>query len=383
MVSVDYPNLYELREYAKKKVICGIDSDPLKLCFVRFLELDNIPSVHIDVENLTLYQKCSVASLQFSHISKSDLYRLFGRAPRIDQTPMPWVSDVIGVMTIKWFVDQYEDDKMKEMYKSWISKFLCRESNSVKLNNFEQDIVQYIQESDMNHCATSTIPLFLHYNGKQIISDQNELRILISKFFIEFKEQVLSKVSPLIIAMMIYCFDYINRTQPVVPPKNWSLNDLSLFLNHIPDGLRRWTWEEEKGRTRNSKPVKWLIENEYHVQNILYVLLAPIFNDIVDEINLPNIGQKNPRADLYLPSLDTMIEVKYRKNSKKSFPMLIGEIAEDSGLYLADSKYENAKLVCFLWDHTRSTQEHTIFREGVLKLSGIQECIVICSPSFM
>jgi len=115
----------------------------------------------------------------------------------------------------------------------------------------------------------------------------------------------------------------------------------------------------------------------------LYVLLAPIFDDIADEINLQQVGQKNPRADLYLPGLHTIIEVKYRKNNKKSFSKLIGEVAEDASLYHADIKYKDARLVCFLWDHTRSTQEHGKFREGVLSIQGIDACVVVSSPSFM
>ena len=120
-----------------------------------------------------------------------------------------------------------------------------------------------------------------------------------------------------------------------------------------------------------------MVENEYHVQNLLYVLLAPIFNDIADEVNLQPVGQKNPRIDLYLPSLHTIIEVKYRKDMKKSFPAIIGEIAEDASLYRADPKYKDARIVSFLWDCTRATQEHAKFKEGVLKIDGINGCVVV------
>lgn len=384
MVSIDSPNAYELREFAKNKVITGINSDSFKSCFVRFLGLDDTPLDHVEFGNLSLYQKCTVSSLQLldEAVSKSDLIRLLGQAPRIDHTPMPWVSDLIGIMTIKWLVQQHNDAAMEEKYRSWISKFVPQQLSRNRLNDFENDIAQYIQDSTLNN-NTATIPLFLHYHGKRTISEQNDLRKLINRFFSEFKEQVTSDISPLFIAMMIYCFDRANRALAVVPPNNWQLEDLSLFLNRIPDGLRRWTWEVQKGRTANSEPVTWSIENEYHVQNLLYVLLAPIFNDIASEINLPPVGQRNPRADLYLPSLHTIIEVKYRKNSTKTFSTLIGEISEDSPLYHADTKYQDASLVCFLWDHARSTQEHTKFKEGVLKIQGVDECIVVCSPSFM
>ncbi|XFP33895.1 hypothetical protein AAHV41_22390 [Klebsiella pneumoniae] len=177
-------------------------------------------------------------------------------------------------------------------------------------------------------------------------------------------------------------FNQINQEIAIAPPSGWTLDDLLGFLEHIPAGLKRWTWEDS-GRTRGAEPVKWQVENEYHVQNLLYILLAPIFNDIADEVNLQPVGQKNPRIDLYLPSLHTIIEVKYRKDTKKSFPALIGEIAEDASLYRVDEKYKDSYIISFLWDCTRATQEHVKFKEGVLKIKGIDGCVVISAPSTM
>ena len=181
---------------------------------------------------------------------------------------------------------------------------------------------------------------------------------------------------------MIYVFDNANQDIALVPPNGWKLDDLVGFLERIPNGLKRWTWED-RGRTKNAEPVKWAIQNEYHVQNLLYVLLAPIFEDVADEIYLQPLGQKTPRIDLYLPTMHTIVEVKYRKDTKKSFQALIGEIAEDISLYRSDPTYKEARIICFLWDHTRSTQEHSKFREGALKMEGMDGCVVVNSPSVM
>ena len=56
---------------------------------------------------------------------------------------------------------------------------------------------------------------------------------------------------------------------------------------------------------------QWHVDNEYHVQNLLWVLLAPIFPDLDDEQYLTKIGQKNPRADLYIPSMKLIVEAKF------------------------------------------------------------------------
>ena len=79
----------------------------------------------------------------------------------------------------------------------------------------------------------------------------------------------------------------------------------------------------------------------------------------------------------------TISEGKYRKDVKKSFPALIGEIAEDASLYRADAKYKDARIVSVLWDCTRATQEHTKVKEGVLKIDGINGCVVVNAPSTM
>lgn len=84
-----------------------------------------------------------------------------------------------------------------------------------------------------------------------------------------------------------------------------------------------------------------------------------------------------------LPSLHTIIEVKYRKDTRKSFPALIGEIAEDASLYRIDEKYRDSRIISFLWDCTRATQEYTKFKESVLKIDGIDGCVVMSTPSIM
>ena len=385
MVSVDKQNAFELREYVGRNVLDGVSSDPFKSCFAQFLGLTNTPTHAFDFASLSLYQKCIVSGLHIADetVSKSDLTRLLGQASSIDSTPMPWVSDLIGVMSINWLVEEQHDDNMKEHFQSWIAGFVPQQMQSGRLSDFESDIARYVRDSSSAVFTTATIPLFLHYCGIFNLPEQHTRQELIARFMAEFKLHAPSKVSPLLLALMAFCFDHASNDLALVPPNGWLLRDFVVFLERIPVGLKRWTWEEEKGRTRNSEPVKWLIENEYHVQNLLYVLLAPIFDDIADEINLQQVGQKNPRADLYLPGLHTIIEVKYRKDSKKSFSKLIGEVAEDASLYHADTKHKDARLVCFLWDHTRSTQEHAKFKEGVLSIQGIDACVVVSSPSFM
>lgn len=384
MVPVETDNAYQLREYLHRKVIEGAHADPFKSSFLHFLGLSKDGAPSFQFSTLSLYPRCAIAGLGIldETVSAQDVSRLLGQAPKIDSTPRPWVSDVFGVMAVKWLAAQMNDARIAREFENWIAGFLAQQVSGDHLNLFEKDIAAYVRSGESALYSSACVPLFLHYRTIRRIDDHQTRLSLIGSFMAEFRAQAQGGASTALLSLMVYVFDQVNQDVAVVPPKGWSLDNLLGFLEHIPVGLKRWTWEDA-GRTRGAEPVKWQVENEYHVQNLLYVLLAPIFNDIADEVNLQPVGQKNPRIDLYLPSLHTIIEVKYRKDVKKSFPMLIGEIAEDASLYRADTKYKDARIVSFLWDRTRATQEHAKFKEGVLKINAINGCVVVSAPSTM
>ena len=384
MVPVEKENAYQLREYLHRKVIETAHADPFKSSFLHFLGLLKDGVLAFDFASLSLYQRCAIAGLGVldETVSSQDVSRLLGQAAKIDSTPRPWVSDVFGVMAVKWLAGQMNDARIVREFENWTSGFLAQQASGDHLNLFEKDIATYIHSKESATYATAGIMLFLHYRKIRRLDDHQTRRSLISRFMGEFRAQAQGDASTALLSLMVYVFDQVNQDVAIVPPKGWKLDDLLGFLEHIPTGLKRWTWEDA-GRTRGAEPVKWRVENEYHVQNLLYVLLAPIFNDIADEVYLQPVGQKTPRVDLYLPSLHTIIEVKYRKDVKKSFQALIGEIAEDASLYRVDANYKDVRIVSFLWDCTRATQEHVKFKEGIMKITGLEGCVVVNAPSTM
>jgi hypothetical protein len=161
---------------------------------------------------------------------------------------------------------------------------------------------------------------------------------------------------------------------------SFSLEDVSKLLKRVPAGLRRWTWEE-KSRTQGGKPRQWCIENEYHVQNLLYFLLAAVFADIREEEYTRSVGQKKPRVDLVIPSLKLVIEIKfwYRKDKPQR---IIGEIAEDTSLYLAEGSLHE-QIIAFIWDDSRRTEEHDLLHSGLKTLPGIFDVVIVSRPGCM
>jgi len=87
-----------------------------------------------------------------------------------------------------------------------------------------------------------------------------------------------------------------------------SAADVANLLVGVGRSMRRWAWES-KPRTPMSDVARWVIDNEYHVQDLLWAILSPTFPDLDDEEWLKSLGHHHPRADLAIPSLGVIIEV--------------------------------------------------------------------------
>lgn len=155
--------------------------------------------------------------------------------------------------------------------------------------------------------------------------------------------------------------------------------DVLRVLQEVRRSFKRWTWEKSP-RTPKSAIARWEIENEYHVQNLLWAVLAPLFPDLNDEETLPPVGQKNPRVDLSIPSLATVIEVKFMR-SGAAFQDVIEQIAADASLYATDPKWTS--LIPFVWDDARRTEEHQKLVAGLEQLPSVIGAVVVSRPGKM
>ncbi len=181
-------------------------------------------------------------------------------------------------------------------------------------------------------------------------------------------------------AWMLAAFDAIADAAPTIAVNHITLEEVAELLRRVPAGLKRWTWEE-KGRTRGSEARQWHIDNEYHVQNLLYAVLAPIFKDLKEEEYTPSVGPVQPRADLGIPSLRLVIEVKFARASA-TFSKVIEEVSADTNLYLQpDSPYDT--MIAFVWDDARRTEDHSLLITGLKKLPGVIDAVVVSRPAKM
>lgn len=182
-------------------------------------------------------------------------------------------------------------------------------------------------------------------------------------------------------ATQLGALTFIVANSVTINPAAVTLEQIEALLGRIVDGLRFWTWEHEP-RTRNSVAARWEIDNEYHVQNLLWALLAPIFPDLKEEEWLTSLGQHKPRADFAVPSLNLLIEAKFLRAGKSAFAQVIKEVAADASTYLQDaSPYRH--LIAVIWDDLARTEEHGELRKALLAIRGVTAAIIIPRPQRM
>jgi hypothetical protein len=196
------------------------------------------------------------------------------------------------------------------------------------------------------------------------------------------RDEGLAEIGTVRAALRLAAFDWVRRAQPIVTLPRPTVAEVYDLLRRIPAALRKWTWEK-KPRTarRDAEARKWHIDNEYHVQNLLWAMLSPVFPDLADEEYLSRLGQYQPRADLCIPSLKLVIEVKFMR-SDTAPREIIEQVAADAGLYLTE-KTGFSGVLAFVWDDSRRTEQYAMLAEGLRTLKGVVEAIIVARPGAM
>jgi hypothetical protein len=314
--------------------------------------------------------------------------RLLRRAPVISGTPMPFCMDSLSLAGVLLGIRSLNDKSLFADAAKWIDS--CRQASSKGrgLGKWQETFLVHLAKCTgfqwpsnwIDIEIESVISLALRSigidnsrasNGDEIVECNalQQLQAGTSKD-VQWGEAVIRLAS----------LDWIRRTRPTTNLQNVSVSELCSLLQRVADSLQYWTWESQ-ARTKSSKPRRWEIDHEYHVQNLLWTILAPIFPDLISEDYTVKIGRKQPRADLGIPSLRVIVEAKfwYGQHSSKK---IIEEIAQDTGLYLVPgSRYD--QLVPFIWDDGRRTEEHKGLVAALKQMDGVSDAIVMSRPGNM
>jgi hypothetical protein len=299
---------------------------------------------------------------------------------------MPFCSDAVGILGVALGTRRVADDQASSRIVAWLSSFLPTIYSLDGTENWQRCLFQaadhllggkintprsaigQTEDVAIALAAKNVLPLS---EGKQAEQEEEKaLRLILLQGTNEiFYERA---------AIRLAALEYVIRAAPAVVPGRLSAPDLIRLLERLLAGLRKWTWET-KPRTVSIPPRQWHIDHEYHVQNLLWVVLAPIFPDLDDEQYLVKIGQKSPRADLYIPSMRIIIEAKFLRPGDK-MQKVIDEISSDASLYGAMGN-DCAGIIPVIWDDSARSHEHDYLKHGLRKLPNIVDAVVVSRPS--
>ncbi|MEO0519218.1 MAG: hypothetical protein AAF171_18160 [Cyanobacteria bacterium P01_A01_bin.116] len=314
---------------------------------------------------------------------REGLIWILGREPLMNGQLQGFCTNAIALLGISLGVQSLSNSNLSDTLNQWLSKFITK-SFQARLPDWQQCLLVAVcqigkvnpQSALSDNQAFADVRVALR--AKDCLPDEvfAQTDDYIQTLVI-LKRENSSDIGYDRAALRLSAYTAIKNTLPVVSQPQTSVQDVVKILSRVPAAFRRWTWENKK-KTRNSEARRWNIDHEYHVQNFLYFLLLPYFPDLKEEEYLKSIGQIHPRADLTIPSLRLVIEVKFMRQQDKPQKM-IEQIAADTSLYLAkDSDYH--QILAFIWDDSCRSEEHDYMRNGLRQLHGIAEVITVSRP---
>jgi hypothetical protein len=127
------------------------------------------------------------------------------------------------------------------------------------------------------------------------------------------------------------------------------------ILNNFANSVQRITKDRRKGHSVYS------INDEYDLQDILYVIFKSVFPNMKDEDPIPKIGGKSTKIDFIFRENNILLEVKMIKETDINELKFIDQLKIDFESY-HQCQWLN-KLFCFVYDPYKRTQDVSNFYE--------------------
>jgi hypothetical protein len=155
------------------------------------------------------------------------------------------------------------------------------------------------------------------------------------------------------------------------------VEQVSRVLSHFPSALRRWRWDADDLQD----PIRWRIDAEREVQDILWIMLRAAFTDVIDEATLPKLAHSSFRADFAFPRQGLLIEVKYAR-THKDFKEIEHQVMVDSVAYLKETD-QYREIIVFIYDDSRSVEHHDLTQRMLSEMPGIADVIIVSRPGML
>jgi len=231
-----------------------------------------------------------------SAILRQGLERLAGRRPFVDEVPMPFCSDAVGILGVALGARFLADASISAKIITWLSSFLKTIYHLDGIDNWQRCFFQAadcvfegsigLQDSRLGqsgdiYLALAAKGVFVPAAGKSTEQEDEEALKLIL-------QQGTHEITYERAAVRLAALDYAVRSVPTAVPGRISVEGLVRLLERVPAGLRKWTWEIQP-RTAGGTIRQWHIDHEYHVQNLLWLYWLRFFLTWM----MSNISQKS------------------------------------------------------------------------------------------
>lgn len=177
------------------------------------------------------------------------------------------------------------------------------------------------------------------------------------------------------VALLLHAADNILSTS--IDQMVLSRSHVSTVLRRFEAAMRRWRWDSDDLQ----HPIRWEVRSEREVQDILWIMLRSVFDDVVDEDPLPKIGHSSYRADFGVPSLGVLVEAKYAYKAA-DFKKIEHEVMVDAVTYLKDNE-RYREIIVFIYDESRSVEHHDVTERALLDLDGVSDVIIVSRPGVL
>ncbi len=127
------------------------------------------------------------------------------------------------------------------------------------------------------------------------------------------------------------------------------------ILNNFSNAVQKITTNRRQGHS------PFIISDEYDVQDILYVILKPLFPNLRAEDPIPIVGAKSTKIDLILREEKILIEAKMIKQSDNNEKHFIEQLKVDIESYHSCQWLD--KLFCFVYDPSKKTLDAANFTD--------------------
>lgn len=285
-----------------------------------------------DINNPTNSRELAICGYSNKVVDDNTINEILSKPPvrRIDYRSN--IYELLGIFILKKEDERFEKDLLEKYDKSTLeNKYLIYKIYPRIKEKLKSD-VENIDD----------VKAFII---KNILDDK--IKLVKEDIYLEFISKA-ENMNDLIVMEDLYKKMIISDIQIQDNPKDIIIN----VLKEFPNAIKSITLKRRKNHD------KFVIRDEYDVQDLLQIVLKSLFPKIIPEENTPQVGGKTERADFIFKELGIILEIKMIKESDKDEKEFIKQMKIDIESYY---RYNPKYLIFFIYDPQNKTTNKNHF----------------------